>query len=98
MSVKISTELMLDVVLSMPTLNKAYLLFIYLLSIIDNLTLMQILASDKIQEYVLKQMLIRTVNADNLMGITVSIPLYSSYIFFFSCSKFATLALGMLSL
>ena len=32
MSVKSSTELMLYVVLTMPTLNKAYLLFIYLLS------------------------------------------------------------------
>jgi len=31
MSVKSSTELMLYVVLTMPTLNKAYLLFIYLL-------------------------------------------------------------------
>ena len=30
MSVKSSTELMLYVVLTMPTLNKAYLLFIYL--------------------------------------------------------------------
>jgi hypothetical protein len=37
MSVKSSTELMLDVVLSMPTLNKDYLLFIYLLSIIDKI-------------------------------------------------------------
>jgi hypothetical protein len=73
MSVKSSTELLLYVVLSMPTLNKVYLLFIYLLSIIDKI--------DKIQEYALKQMLIRTVNADNLMGITVSIPLYNSYIF-----------------
>jgi hypothetical protein len=33
MSVKSSTELMLYVVLTMPTLNKAYLLFIYLLGI-----------------------------------------------------------------
>jgi len=31
MSVKISTELILYVVLTMPTLNKVYLLFIYLL-------------------------------------------------------------------
>ena len=31
MSVKSSTELMLYVVLTMPTLNKAYLLFIYYL-------------------------------------------------------------------
>jgi len=37
MSVKSSTELMLYVVLSMPTLNKAYLLFIYLLSIRDKI-------------------------------------------------------------
>ena len=37
MSDKSSTELMLYVVLSMPTLNKAYLLFIYLLSIIDKI-------------------------------------------------------------
>ena len=36
MSVKSSTELMLYVVLTMPTLNKAYLLlFIYLLSIYE---------------------------------------------------------------
>jgi hypothetical protein len=49
-----------------------------LLKIADiNLSLMQILASDIIQGYVLKQMLIRTVNADNLMSITVSIPLYN---------------------
>ena len=34
MSVKSSTELMLYVVLTMPTLNKAYLLFIYYLFII----------------------------------------------------------------
>ena len=53
-----------------------------LLKIADiNLNLMQILASDKIQEYVLKQMLIRTVKANNLMDITVYIPLYNSYIF-----------------
>jgi hypothetical protein len=39
-----------------------------------NLSLMQILASDKIQEYVLKQMLIRTVQANNVLDITVSIP------------------------
>jgi hypothetical protein len=35
MSVKSSTELMLYVVLTMPTLNKAYLLFIYYLFIIQ---------------------------------------------------------------
>ena len=53
-----------------------------LLKIADiNLSLMQILASDIIQEYVLKQMLIRTLKANNLMDITVSIPFYNSYIF-----------------
>ena len=35
MSVKSSTELMLYVVLTMPTLNKAYLLFIYLCLCVD---------------------------------------------------------------
>ena len=53
-----------------------------LLKIADiNLSLMQILASKNIQEYVQKQMLIRTVKANNLMDITVSIPFYNSYIF-----------------
>ena len=53
-----------------------------LLKIADiNLNLMQILTSDKIQKYVLKQMFIRTVKANNVLNITVSIPFYSSYIF-----------------
>jgi hypothetical protein len=38
MSVKSSTELMLYVVLTMPTLNKAYLLFIYIIIKIKNLS------------------------------------------------------------
>jgi hypothetical protein len=46
-----------------------------------NLSLMQILASDIIREYELKQMLIRTVKANNLMDITVSFPFYNTYIF-----------------